>query len=87
MPGFQEGASLRARTRSFPEAGVAYGITAQKVSRAVRNPKYGGGIHRDHLAKVLGVSVSTYKDFQTALSIAYRKGWIDFCVGYVVPRD
>ena len=56
----------------------------RRVTRIVSDPRWGGGVARDHLA-VLSGQRPTSREFRTALAIAYRLGWVDFCAGYVVP--
>lgn len=50
-------------------------------------PQWGGGMHREHLEYLLGVTSHNRKRFETSLMIAYRQGLVTFCRGYVCsPR-
>lgn len=56
---------------------------AMSIARIVRFSRYGGGLHREHLAEILRLDANT-PAFKTALMIAYRQRQIDFCGLYVV---
>ena len=58
-------------------------INANRIGRMVSMPQWGGGMHRDHLEYLLGVTPMNRKQFETSLMIAYSKGLVTFCRGYV----
>lgn len=60
-----------------------YGLSANRIAMIAAMPKWGGGIHKDHLEYLLGVPSARHKDFERALMIAYARGQIQFCRGYV----
>jgi hypothetical protein len=59
------------------------GMNANRVARMVSSPKWGGGLHREHLEYLMGVTPRNRKQFEIALMIAYRQGLVTFCRGYV----
>jgi hypothetical protein len=59
-------------------------LLADLIADAVARPGYGGGLHREQLAKMVRRHPYTDKFFTYALMHAYRLGKIDFCMGYVV---
>jgi hypothetical protein len=59
------------------------GMNANRVARVVAMPQWGGGIHREHLEYLMGVTSGNRKVFTTCLMAAYRRGLICFCQGYV----
>jgi hypothetical protein len=62
-------------------------INANRIGRMVSLPQWGGGMHREHLEYLLGVTSHNRKRFETSLMIAYRQGLVTFCRGYVCsPR-
>lgn len=54
------------------------------IERAVADPRWGGGIHRDHLAALTGLEPYS-REFRDALGVCYRMRRVDFCADYVVP--
>jgi len=60
---------------------VSPAYLASKVAAVVADPRWGGGLRRDHLRELLGCE---YRELNTAIAIAYKRGTIDFCWGWVV---
>jgi hypothetical protein len=55
-----------------------------KITRAVADRRWGGGVSRSHLASLVGVPRDS-REFRAALSIAARLGRVDFADSYVLP--
>lgn len=60
-------------------------MMADSIARICANPKWGGGIHKEHLAYLLGIRPARRAEFDRALMIAYRQKKIQFCWSYVCP--
>lgn len=58
-------------------------VSAQRIALIVRQPRWGGGLHREHLAEILKTDPHG-KEFVSALMVAYKAKRIDFCGQYVV---
>lgn len=58
-------------------------INANRIGRMVSMPQWGGGMHREHLEYLLGVTPENRKTYQTCLMVAYKRGLICFCGQYV----
>ncbi len=68
------------------------GLNANRIGRVVSMPQWGGGLHRDHLEYLMGVTPNQRKMYKVCLMTAYRRGLICFCGQYVcavppVPAD
>ena len=58
-------------------------INANRVARIVSMPQWCGGLDREHLAYLMGVTSHNRKQLDIALMVAYKRGLIVFCRGYV----
>jgi hypothetical protein len=58
-------------------------MNANRIARLVGRPGNGGGLHRDELEYLMGVTPGQRKSFTVALMAAYRRGLICFCGPYV----
>lgn len=54
---------------------------ASRLAAIVRDPRWGGGIHRDHARELLRCD---HRELSAAVAIAYRRGDIDACWGWIV---
>ena len=58
-------------------------ILVRAVIRAVNDPRWAGGVHRQHLAELVGAPPHG-PDLRQAIGIAWRTGRADCCGQYVV---
>jgi hypothetical protein len=56
---------------------------AARILAVVADPRWGGGVHRDHLAEIFGLPRSD-KTLGTAIAIACRRGTVALTWGYVI---
>ena len=56
----------------------------ERIGHTVAHPRWGGGLHRDHLAELLKVDPHGRR-FVAALMIAERRRLVQFCGPYVAP--
>lgn len=58
-------------------------LLIRAVIRAVNDPRWAGGVHRQHLAELVGVPPHG-PDLRQAIGIAWRTRKIDACGQYIV---
>lgn len=56
------------------------------IARTAAEPKWAGGIHREHLAELTGLAPHGHA-FSEALAIAVRTNRVDMCGDFVVPAQ
>lgn len=59
--------------------------TADRVVYLARSPRYGGGLHLDHLASLLGVKPGDRR-MMAGVWHARRLGLVDVAAGYVIAE-
>lgn len=58
-------------------------MSANRIATVVSLPKWGGGISREDLEYIMGVTPRNRKVFTSCLMAAYSRHLICFCGGYV----
>lgn len=54
-----------------------------KIAAKVSDPQWGGGLHRDHLAELVGMRPGD-PDLSKGIAIAYRRGLVDAAEGWII---